>query len=144
MPNRRHKPWIMRLPRGLREQPAWIFIGAMIGLAGVSYLTGLTESSVSRAVGPVGLQIWGAILAVSGFGLVFAVIHADPILERLTLRGLSVCIIVYLAWLFTIVEWDRLVMSAVLVLILVFIAEIRIAVLKVLISSLGRGDQSWE
>lgn len=142
MPNRRRKPpWIMRLPSGLREQPAWIFIGFLIGLAGVSYLTGFTESSISQAIGPLGLRIWGGVLAASGFGIVFATFRADPALERFVLRVMSISMAVYMGWLFAVVAWDRLIMSLALVLILDGIAEIRIAVLKVLLKTDREGSQ---
>ena len=128
-----HKPWIMRLPAGLRKQPAWIFIGLLIGFAGLSYVGGFTESSVSRAVGTVGLRVWGAVLTFSGFAVVLATLRAHPALEKLALRTLSICMAVYGGWLTLDAELNRIVMSIVLLLILIVLAEIRVAVLKMLL-----------
>ena len=123
----------MRLPAGLRKQPAWVFIGLLIGLAGLSYVGGFTESSVSRAVGTVGLRVWGGVLTFSGFAVVLATLRGRPALEKLALRILSICMAVYGGWLTIVVELNRVVMSTVLVLILIGMAEIRVAVLKMLL-----------
>lgn len=125
-------PWIMRLPRGLREQPAWVFIGVLVTLGGLGFVTGLTESNVSEAIGPTGLRIWGAVLLLSGLGVLSATIAARPALEKLALRVLSLSIFVYAGWLLTVVDWKRAAMSVVLCAVLIGLAEIRIATLKAL------------
>ena len=125
-------PLIMRLPPGLREQPAWIFIGILIGFTGLSYVSGFTESSVADLVGRTGMRVWGAFLTFAGFGVVVATLKGAPALEKLALRVMSICLTVYALWLATAVDVRRLVMTAVLVGILVLLAEIRIAVLKML------------
>lgn len=128
-------PLLMRLPRGLREQPAWVFIGIMVALVGVSYMTGFTESSISHAIGHRGLQVWGTFLALSGFGVVYATVAGSPVLEKLALRILSLCMLVYTGWLLTAVDFKRAAMTLVLALILVTLAEIRVAVLRALFRS---------
>lgn len=133
------RPWILRLPRGLREQPAWVFIGILVGFAGLSYLFGYTESSVAKAIPQIGLQIWGFLLTFSGFGVVLAVLRSRPALEKFALRVLSVCLLVYMGWLTTVVDFRRLVLSVVLTLALVVLAEIRIAVIKMLL----QGRHIW-
>jgi hypothetical protein len=88
-------PWVMRLPRGLRDQPAWVFIGFLVTLGGLGFVTGLTESSVSQAIGTTGLRVWGAVLLLSGLGVLSATLSAKPALEKLALRVLSLCMFVY-------------------------------------------------
>lgn len=132
-------PWIMRLPRGLREQPAWVFIGVLVALSGLSFLFGLSQSSISEAVGPTVLRVWGAFLFLSGSGVVASTLAARPALEKLALRVLSLCMGVYLGWLLTVVEFSRAIMGVVLGAVLIGLAEIRIAVLK----SLFRVSDRW-
>lgn len=127
------KPWIMRLPGGLREQPAWVFIGLLIGLAGLGYVTGLSDSSIKQAIGEVGLRVWGTVLMLSGFAVTVATVRARPALEKLALRVMSICMLAYMGWLLTIVDFRRAAMSLVLVLVLVGLAEIRIGFLKLLL-----------
>lgn len=136
-------PWIMRLPPGLREQPAWVFIGFLIGIVGLTYVTGVSDSSVARAVGDAGLRVWGCFLAFSGFGVVYATIAAKPALEKLTLRVLSLCMFVYQGWLLAVVDWRRAAMSCVLVLILISLAEVRVAVLKTLLRVVDKRRDLW-
>lgn len=141
--NKARIPWIMHLPQGLREQPAWVFIGFLIGLVGTTYVTGLTESSISEAVGEAGLRIWGLFLMFSGYGVVFATIKARPALEKLSLRVLSLCMFVYQGWLLSVVDWRRAAMSFVLVLVLISLAEIRVAVLKTLLQVADKRKTLW-
>lgn len=133
-------PWIMRLPRGLREQPAWVFIGVLVTLGGLGFVTGVTESSVSQAIGTTGLRIWGALLLISGLGVLSATLSARPALEKLALRVLSLCIFVYAGYLLTIVDWKRAAMNVVLCGVLIGLAEIRIATLK----ALYRLAENWQ
>jgi hypothetical protein len=125
-------PWIMRLPRGLRDQPAWVFIGFLVTLGGLGFVTGLTESSVSQAIGTTGLRVWGAVLLLSGLGVLSATLSAKPALEKLALRVLSLCMFVYVGYLFVVVDWKRVAMSAILCAVLIGLAEIRIGTLKAL------------
>lgn len=130
---RPRRPWVMRLPVGLRDQPAWVFIGLLIGLVGLSYVSGLTESNISRAVGITGLRVWGAFLMFSGFGVVWATITGSPALEKFTLRILSLCMFVYSGWLMAVVDWRRAAMTVLLASILIVLAEIRVSVLSALL-----------
>jgi hypothetical protein len=134
------KPWIMRLPRGLREQPAWVFIGILVTLGGLGFVTGLTESSVSEAIGPTGLRVWGAVLLLSGLGVLTATLSARPALEKLALRALSVSMAVYAGYLFVVIDWQRLAMSVILCGVLIGLSEIRIATLK----TLYRIAENWQ
>jgi hypothetical protein len=122
----------MRLPRGLRDQPAWVFIGFLVTLGGLGFVTGLTESSVSQAIGTTGLRVWGAVLLLSGLGVLSATLSAKPALEKLALRVLSLCMFVYVGYLFVVVDWKRVAMSAILCAVLIGLAEIRIGTLKAL------------
>lgn len=128
-------PWVMRLPRGLREQPAWVFIGLLVGLSGVSYLTGVADSSVSRAIGETGLRVWGGFLAFSGFSVLWSTLVADPVLEKLALRIMSLSMLVYGGWVVTIIDIRRAVMTLALTLILSGLAEIRVGVLRALLKA---------
>lgn len=133
-------PWIMRLPRGLRDQPAWVFIGFLVTLGGLGFVTGLTESSVSQAIGTTGLRVWGAVLLLSGLGVLSATLSAKPALEKLALRVLSLCMFVYVGYLFVVVDWKRVAMSAILCAVLIGLAEIRIGTLK----ALYRIAENWQ
>lgn len=118
-------PLILRLPLGLREQPAWVFIGVLIFLTGLSYLSGFTESMISHAIGDVGLRVWGGILSLAGFLLVWATVAARPALEKLSLRIMSCSLAAYAGYLLTVTSFKRAAMSVVLTLLLIGIAEIR-------------------
>lgn len=126
-------PLILRLPVGLCEQPAWVFIGSLIFLTGLSYLSGFTESMISHAIGTVGLRVWGGILSLAGFLLVWATIAARPSLEKLSLRIMSCSLAAYAGYLLTVTSFTRAGMSVVLTLLLIGIAEIRVWSLTALI-----------
>lgn len=126
-------PLILRLPRGLREQPAWVFIGSLIFLVGLSYLTGFTESVISQAIGMTGLKVWGGILAASGALLISATVYARPALEKLSLRAMTCSLLAYGGYLLTVSSFKRAAMTVVLVILLAGIAEIRTWHLTILI-----------
>lgn len=132
-------PWILRLPAGLRHQPAWVWIGFLIGLAGVSYVVGFTESSVTEEVPQATVRVWGAFLTLGGFGVMWATLRANAALEKLALRVMSTCMTVYIGWLMIIVEFRRAVFGLALVVSLVGLAEVRIAVLKLWLNSQDDG-----
>lgn len=115
----------------------------MVGSVGVAYVSGVADSSITRAVGEVGLRVWGSFLVFSGFGVLYATIKARAPLERLTLRILSLCMFVYQGWLLTVVDWRRAAMSCVLVLVLIVMAEIRVAVLKTLLRVVDKRKSLW-
>lgn len=136
--DQRHRPrtpWILRLPAGLRHQPAWVWIGLLIGLAGVSYVVGFTQSSVTDEVDRVTVRIWGAFLALGGFGVTYATLSARAALEKLALRVMSACLAVYIGWLLVVVDFRRAVFGFALVVSLIGLAEVRIAVLKLWLNS---------
>lgn len=133
MPKRRKPPLIMRLPRGLREQPAWVFIGALIFLSGLSYLTGFTESVISEAIGEVGLKVWGGVLALTGAALIAATVYARPALEKLSLRAMTCSLMAYTGYLLTVSSFKRAAMTVVLAVLLSGLAEFRVMHLTTLI-----------
>lgn len=124
----------MRLPGGLRDQPAWVFIGALCTLAGLSYLLGIAEStSITRVLDPVWLRVWGGFLFVSGGLLTYSTWVGAKALERMSLRFLSLGFLVYMGWVLAAVPLSRATLSVTTVLALVVLSEIRAAVLKMLL-----------
>lgn len=127
-------PLIMRVPRGLREQPAWVFIGVLLALSGLSFAVGFTESMVAQAIGELGLRVWGSALTLSGVLLVAAVVKAKPALEKLALRTMTCTLMAYMGYLLLVAPFKRTVMSVVLTLILCGLAEFRVSHLKALMA----------
>jgi len=128
------KSWVLRLPRGLREEPAWVFIGVMVALSGVAFATGLTTSMVTHAIGQNGLRAWGGLLAFSGVFVVWATIRHVPAHEKFALRLLALTIFAYAGWLLTVVPFKQAAMSVVLAIILIGLCEIRVGFLKLIIN----------
>lgn len=127
----RRRSWVMHLPRGLREQPAWVFIGTLSAASGASYLLGISSSSAVSSVLETGwLQAWGAFLAFSGSLVVGATVATNRPLERLSLRLLSVGFLVYLGWVLTAIPPTRAMVTVVSCVSLIGMAEIRVAILK--------------
>jgi hypothetical protein len=123
-------PWVMRLPGGLREQPAWIFIGTLCALAGLSYLVGLAESStITQVLDPLWVRVWGGYLCLSGLLVVGATWMRNSPLERMALRFLSLGFLVYMGWLLAVLPPSRAALTVTMCLALCVLAEIRIAVL---------------
>lgn len=131
---RRKVPLIMRLPKGLIEQPAWVFIGFMLAFSGITFVTGYAESTVSRAIGEIGLRVWGAILTITGVLIVAAMIKGKASLEKLALRFMTCTLMAYSGYLLTLVPFKRAGLSAVLVVVLCVAAEFRVMHLKALMS----------
>lgn len=126
-------PLITRLPRGLRDQPAWVFIGSLLFLVGLTYLTGFTESVISKAIGDMGLRVWGGILMTCGGGLVWATVASRPALEKLALRATSLTLVAYTGYLLTVTDFQRAAMTVVLSVLLIGLAEFRVLTLTALI-----------
>lgn len=136
----------MRLPGGLREQPAWVFIGTLTMLAGLSYMFGLAESvSLSRVLDEWWIRMWGGVLFASGALVVTATWIRSMPLERFSLRALSLSLLVYMGWILTALPLNRAVLLVVLCLALIGLAEIRVAVLRMamrpLPPGLGQSDE---
>lgn len=127
------KPLIMRVPVGVREQPAWIFIGFLCAVSGFGQATDLLESSIRSAIGETGAHIWGTILMMSGILLMHATIMAKPALERLALRVLSSSIIAYGGWLLVVAPLRRAGTAVILIGCLIVVCEVRIWHLKQLL-----------
>ncbi len=123
-------PWIMRLPQGVREQPAWIFIGLLLSLVGLSYATGVTTSSISQVITTVGLRVWGSILFIAGLMVIMSVVRAKVAFEKFALRIMSMVLFCYVGWIVTAIDWKRAAMTVALGLIVICSAEVRIAFLK--------------
>ena len=134
------KSWVVRLPRGLREQPGWIFIGFMVFLVGLGYVTTVTTSTVEDAIGDRGLQGWGFFLMVTGVLVVYATWTAKPALEKMSLRWLVFALLAYTTWLMTVVDLSRAAMTLVLSSILIVSAEIRVGYIKVFLSIIDRTE----
>lgn len=130
MGKRASVPWVMRLPGGLREQPAWIYIGTLCMLAGLSYLVGIAEStSITRVLDPVWLRVWGGFLFLSGGLVAGSSWTSSKPLEKMSLRFLSLGLLVYLGWILAVLPPGRAVLTVTLCIALVGLAEIRVAVL---------------
>ncbi len=121
---------MMRLPLGVREQPAWIFIGFMVSLVGFGQTTGLLDSSVSQAVGHIGLKAWGATLMLSGVLVMVATVKGRPSLERLALRLLTCNLVTYLGWLLVVAPFQRAATTVILAVCLAVVCETRVWHLK--------------
>ncbi len=121
----------MRLPGGLREQPGWIFIGTLCVLAGLSYLTGLAESTtLTRVLDPLWVRAWGGYLGVAGALVTYSTWVSNKPLERMSLRFLSLGFFIYMGWLLAILPPSRAALTVAMSLALFVLAEIRVAVLK--------------
>lgn len=132
------KPLISRVPRGLREQPGWVFIGVLMMLVGLGYVTNYTESTIVNAVGVTGMRIWGTSLFLTGCLLILATIRAKVALEKLALRILSCNMLMYGGWLLSVTSFRRVAMTVVLALLLAVTAELRVIQLRMLMT---RADQ---
>lgn len=131
---RKRKPWILRLPPGVINNPAWIFIGALFVLAGIGVLAGATsDTSISQRLEPFVRQAWGLALFVGGLLMVVTTIHPDLLLERFVLRVLSIIFITYAGWAVAVVG-ARAIITAVMCLVLVAVFEVRIAVIRQILS----------
>lgn len=135
VPKGRHvrKPWIMRVPPGVREQPAWIFIGLLIAVAGLGYVLGTTTSIITEAIGSRGIRIWGGTLMVSGVLVVLATATARVALEKFALRILATNMFAYAGWVLIVVPLNRVGTTVVLCGALVALAEFRVRHLTALI-----------
>lgn len=120
----------MRLPVGVREQPGWIFIGFFCALAGLTYLLGVSHSSVASVLGDVGLRVWGGFFCLSGLLVASSTWTANRPLERLALRFLSLGLSAYTAWVILAVPITKATLTLAMGLCLIGMSEIRIAVLK--------------
>lgn len=129
----------MRLPNGVRDQPAWIFIGFMCAVAGMSYLLGVSQSStVESVLGSAGLRLWGGYLFLAGVLVAAATWTANKPLERLSLRLLSLGLLLYTCWIVLAVPINRATLTVTLCVGLVGMAEIRVAVLKAVLKPLPK------
>ncbi len=134
------RSWVFRLPEGLREQPGWILIGGLCFLAGLSYLLGIAESTaITRVLSPAWLRVWGGFLGLAGVLVITSTLACNKPLERLSLRLLSLGLMVYAGWILTAVPLSRATMTVVLCISFVGLAEIRVAVLKALFKPLPAG-----
>jgi hypothetical protein len=125
------KAWVTRLPRGLQEQPAWVFIGTLVALAGLSYLLGLSQSSaVAQVLSDNWIRTWGGFLCASGCLVMISTLLANKPLERLSLRLLSLGLFVYMGWVVTAVSWDQATITSAMSIALIGAAEIRVALIK--------------
>lgn len=128
----------MRLPRGVREQPGWIFIGLMVMLTGLSYSFGISTSRIADLIGTKGLQSWGAFLTVTGMLVTYATWSAKPSLEKMSLRWMTFSLLAYVSWLCTLVNVSQAAMTFMLSAILIVLSEIRVAYINILLDAAQR------
>lgn len=128
-------PWVLWLPPGVRERPSWVFIGTLVALTGLTYVFGLTTSSIALVIGAVGLKIWGGILSASGFGVIVATVRNNPAFEKLALRFMSLSIFAYVAWIITAVGIGRAAMTLVFGAFLITSCEIRSAFIRLMLNN---------
>lgn len=102
-------------------------------MVGLTYLTGFTESSISRAIGESGLRVWGGILMSCGLGLVWSTMASRPALEKLALRSTSLTLVAYTGYLLIVTDVKRAAMTVVLSVLLIGLAEFRVVTLSALI-----------
>ncbi len=140
---RRRKPWILRLPQGIRNNPAWIFIGGLFAISGLSLMFGLAEpTTISRALPPFFLNVWGGCITAGGLTLVWATVRIDFLLEKFILRVLSVLIILYGGWAIAVVGLSRAAVTSVLILMLSVIFEIRLAVINLVVRGVANHERN--
>lgn len=132
----RHKSWVMRLPRGIREQTGWLFIGAMTAISGLTYLLDFSTSIIAQFVDKIWLQAWGGFLFVTGILLVIATSMANRPLEKLALRFLSLGILIYMGWVVAVAPIDRAAITMFLCVAFMIVAEVRVAVIRILLKPL--------
>lgn len=125
--------WVMRLPKGLREQPAWVFIGFMVALVGLGFATGLATSAVYLSIGGIGLKFWGGFLTLTGTLTMYATVRAKPALEKMSLRWLAFALLAYTLWLSMNIPITVGAMTYMLATVLIGMAEIRVGHLKILL-----------
>lgn len=130
-------PWVFRLPPGLREQPAWVFIGTLVAFAGLGYLLGISDSrTLSQVISDDVQRVWGGVLFVAGFLVVYSTIRANKPLEKLALRVQSVALLLYMGWILTAIALSQATLTIALCICLAGLSEIRIAVITVLLRPL--------
>lgn len=127
----RHAGLVLRLPRGFREQPGWIFIGSLCALVGLSYMLGVSQSSITQALNPAWLKVWGAGLCLTGVAIAVATATVNRPLERLSLRLLAVGLLVYMGWILAVVPAKSTMMVFMCLSLIVF-SQIRVAVIGIL------------
>jgi hypothetical protein len=120
------KDYLLYLPLGFREQSFQVYMGVMISLVGVSYITGFGTSTVEQAIGNGGLRFWGISLIVSGTLLAIATVKEKIELEKFSLRLLSINILMYAGWIIVVAPFDKAFLTIVLSTALVLSCEVRI------------------
>lgn len=130
------KSWVMRLPRGLREQPAWAYVGILCAVGGLSYMLGVSESTIIQVLDKNWVRAWGGFLFISGMLVVISTVIANRPLEKLSLRFLSLGLWMYMGWVIVAVSFLRATVVIIACTSLIIFSEIRIAVLKILLRPL--------
>ncbi len=126
-----HKSWVMALPQGLRDQPAAAFIGVMCSLSGLSYFIGKSQSNaILKTLGPTWLRMWGGFLFVSGVLVVVSIFKRNHPLEKLSLRLLSVGLLVYMGWVLTSTSLANATLTMMLCSCLIFLGEVRVGTIN--------------
>jgi signal transduction histidine kinase len=127
------KPLRLRFSTGLREQPAWVFIGFLFFVVGLGYGTGLAESLISKSVGALTLMLWGWSLTGTGLLLMVATIRSRPAMEKLALRAITCNLSAYALWLLTVTTLARSATILAMSVGLIGAAEFRVLHLRALV-----------
>lgn len=140
----RHTSWVMRLPPGLREQPAGIFIGILCFFSGMAYLFGVAESTaITRVLDPQWMKVWGGGICLAGGMIVTSISLVNKPLEAFGWRLLSVCCTVYMIWILLAAPLKNAAFTVVLCLILIVVGEVRVGVIKTLLRPLPQSVRDW-
>lgn len=126
----KHTTWVMKLPRGLREQPGWVFIGTLSFLSGLSYMLGISESTITQVINERWLQVWGGFMGLAGVLVVIGTVTVYRPLERLALRFLSLGLLMYMGWILVAVPFEKATIVIGMCISLIALSEIRAAVIK--------------
>lgn len=128
-----------RLPIGLQIDGGWVFISVMCIISGLGFLTGIAESTaVTKVLHPIGLQVWGGVLMVTGIFLCYAAVLRRLALKKLALNVLSIELCVYGGWIATAVPITQTGLTLVLITILVGLAQIRVMAIRRLLNAKER------
>lgn len=126
--------WILYLPNWVRRNPLGMFLALLCVITGLLYVFNLaTNNVITNELNRTWLQCWGAYLAIGGLVKIYGNVACNYPAEKLGCRLISVALIVYAAWLITLVGF-RATTSVALSLILIFSLEARVAVINLILS----------
>lgn len=126
------RSWISYFPIGVQKNPQSLFIGICALVCGVTSLFGLVEpTSITSKMSDNWYTLWAVGFTLGGALLSSAVIFDDILIERLSNRVIEILIAVFVIWAGSAVGWDRAGVTASLAIALIFVLEIRVAVINI-------------